>query len=99
MNLDFVEAVFTRPKMYTLVGSPLEAVSFLNGYYAGLSKMQSESSKILIWPAFRLWLADKLDVSVGEELQSLYHKHEDDFLEIICELYQEFKLSRERHYK
>lgn len=91
MNFDFIETVFTRPQMYTLFGTYLEVVSFLEGYYSGLSKDRRATQHVEIWSSFRKWLSIKLGNPKTSELKALYEQFGDKSLEIFTSFYHEFK--------
>ena len=61
MTYDITEAVLTRPKMYTVSGTYLEVVSYLEGYYSGLAKHPLGAQHASTWSLFRQWLAVKLE--------------------------------------
>lgn len=89
--LDFIQAVFARPKMYTLLGSYAEVVAFLEGYYSGLAKSKNGLSEAEKWSSFRHWLAKQLNASLSDEFMILAARYETDALTVFARFYEEFK--------
>jgi len=56
------EAVFVRPRMYTLEGTFGEALAFVSGYVSGVSKSNPSADLVVEWNAFEDWLAQRLGV-------------------------------------
>ena len=93
MHYDLTDAVLTRPKMYTLRGSYPEILAFLEGYYSGLAKLQSDLTVIENWSSFQQGLAEKLDVSPSDVFLFLADTYESDALKTFDRFYREFKVS------
>ncbi len=91
MTYDLIEAVLRRPKMYTILGSYPEVVSFLEGYYSGFAKHSLEAQHVLTWSLFRRWLAIKLGNPKSSELKVLYQDFGDKSLDTLISFYHEFK--------
>lgn len=91
MMYDFIEAVLARPKMYTVLGTYIEVVAYLEGYYSGISKHPSGAQTALTWSLFRQWIAIKLGNPKSSELQVLYQKFGDESLMMFTSFYHEFK--------
>ena len=80
-----------RPNMYTLFGTYAEVVSFLEGYYSGLSKDPRAVQHVETWSSFRKWLSIKLGHFNNLELKVLYEQFGDKSLERFASFYNEFK--------
>ena len=88
---NLIESVFARPKIYTLTGSYGEVVAFLSGYYSGVAKEQ-QGVRETVWISFCIWLSKRLNVSTADEFSVLYEQYQDESLDVLARLYDEFKL-------
>jgi hypothetical protein len=77
MNVNLLEAVLIRPKMYTLGGTFEEVVAFLEGYYSGMSKGNLYAIPVLEWASFRTWLSEKVASNTSEVFARFRDLHAD----------------------
>lgn len=76
-DVSFIEAVFRRPKMYTIDGSFEEMVAFLEGYFSGLAKSQSPL-RLNAWGEFQVWLSAKYNIPISEILKFMRDRGSSD---------------------
>lgn len=77
MNVNLPEAVFSRPRMYTLGGTFEEVIAFLEGYYSGMAKGNPYAVPVLEWASFRTWLSEKMGLATSEVFARFRGLHED----------------------
>ncbi len=93
MSYDMIDAVITRPQMYTLTGSYAEVIAFLEGYYSGLAKHPIGINESARWSAFRQWIITKLSTKAANELAALHEIYQEQALDTFHVFYQEFKVA------
>lgn len=76
-DVSFIEAVFRRPKMYTIDGSFEELIAFLEGYYSGMAKNQN-AMPLNVWGEFQTWLSTRHNIQSSEIFKSIRDEHCDD---------------------
>lgn len=75
----FIEAVFLRPRMYTLGGSFAEVVSFCEGYASGpVPHMIGYAEKADSWYPFCRWLIEQFLEGRGDGLRAYFRSIRDD---------------------
>jgi hypothetical protein len=95
--VDLFEAVMTRPKMYTIGGSFLEAIAYLDGIAYGVTHRQSEErlaeryvvQEVQSYWNFIEWLCDKFRANSRDVLESMADT--PDATQHILDLYLDFK--------
>ena len=60
-DIDIIEAVLTRPNMYTTNSTVGEASSFLAGYFWGSKELKVPPNSIENWPAFNMYLREQIN--------------------------------------
>jgi hypothetical protein len=76
-HVGFMESVLRRPAMYTLGGTFLEVLAFLEGYHGGLSRVVPYAPPVVGWESFRKWLAARLGVPAQEAFPTLWRSQTD----------------------
>lgn len=76
--VSFSQAVLLRPAMYTLNGTTLEIIAFLEGYYSGMAKNNPYAAPVLEWEAFRAWLAGQLCVEPAQAFAAFVQQHQSE---------------------
>ncbi len=66
--------------MYTLNGTALEVIAFLEGYYSGMAKNNPYAAPVLEWEAFRVWLAGQLCVEPAQAFAAFVQHHQSDHM-------------------
>ncbi len=69
--LSFVNAVLSRPQMYTPSGTYGEVISFLTGYYSGIANGDIYDAELQTWNGFRNWLQEKMGSGTVSAFQTL----------------------------
>jgi hypothetical protein len=96
--IDLFEAVMERPYLYTLKGTYLEAIAFLEGYEAGFLKLNSSDESYLYlqqirpYQHFKMWISDKFALDSKDALKIIYDQHKNA-TEIALKMYRDFKTS------
>ena len=65
--------------MYTLNGTTLEVIAFLEGYYSSMAKNNPYAAPVLEWEEFRAWLAGQLCVEPSQAFAAFVHQHPSDY--------------------
>ena len=88
----FTQAVLLRPAMYTLNGTLLEVIAFLEGYHSGMAKGSAYAAPVAEWEAFRRWAANRLCVETSEAFATFAqrHRHDQAALQTLGEWFTQF---------
>ena len=87
-----------RPYLYTLKGTYLEAIAFLEGYEASFLKSNSSDEnyfylqQIKPYQSFKVWISKKFALDSKDALKIINDQHENA-AEIVLKMYQDFKSS------
>lgn len=92
-NITLTEAVFLRPKMYTLSAAFGEVVCFLEGYYSGIAKSQPSCSGVIEWEAFKTFLAKHFRVEIDSVFPRIMecYSESDRAIGAVRDLFSEFQ--------
>lgn len=89
---DLTDAVLARPQIYTLEGSFVETVAFLQGYYSGLAKSKDGLPYAVYWSSFEQWLAHNITMhSRTDPFKVLREQYQSEALGKLKRYYQDFK--------
>ncbi len=88
------EAVFSRPRMYTLEGSFPEVIAFLEGYYSGAAKAKPDWEPVVEWALFEQWIARRLGVPETGVHAAFLKQHGENALPELKQLYSVFRRER-----
>lgn len=87
-----------RPYLYTLKGTYLEAIAFLEGYEASFFKLNSSDEnyfylqQIKPYQQFKVWISKKFALDSEDALKIICNQHENA-TEIALKMYRDFKNS------
>ena len=87
-----------RPYLYTLKGTYLEAIAFLEGYEASFlkSNLGKENyfylQQIKPYQRFKVWISQKFALNSKDALKTISDRYENA-AEVALEMYQDFKSS------
>lgn len=90
---EFIEAVLTRPAMYTMGGSYEEVVAFLDGYLTAAARARPDARHVMEWTALRQFLAERLRTNDAGVFAALRARNADSqaALDDLRRLYAEFR--------
>lgn len=92
---NIIEAVLTRPRMYTILGSPAECICFLSGYISGRATHDTSNE---LWAGFSGWLREHLrHLSEGFQQNTwnefiAIHGNDEQSLDVFRDLYIKYTI-------
>ena len=99
--VDFFESVMEHPHHYTINGSYVESIAFIEGCLIGILKLHLNrgfennhfSRDIQNYQEFKEWLSKNFNSDTENVFKKIQHEH-TDAIDRVLKLYRDFKAER-----